>query len=197
MQFHDLLIAVIIIIITTIIWIIVSIIKAKTYNKLWGNTDKIEILWTFYPVLILMLIVSPSIRILYLIEELTIYDIVIKIIGHQWYWTYQINELNVNFDSYISREKETSLFRLLEVDNRLTLPYLTNIILLVTSTDVIHSWSVPSLTLKIDAVPGRLNRIIFMSNKAGVFWGQCSEICGVNHRFMPINVEFVHINILF
>lgn len=120
--------------------------------------------------------------------------ITIKSIGHQWYWSYEYSDfLNLEFDSYIIPRNEISTegFRLLDVDNRTVIPINSQIRILVTSSDVLHSWTVPSIGVKTDAVPGRLNQIRFYSNRPGLFFGQCSEICGANHRFMPIVIESV------
>lgn len=118
--------------------------------------------------------------------------ITLKTIGHQWYWTYEYSDFkNLEFDSYIipSRDINNFNFRLLEVDNRTVLPYLSHVRLITSSADVIHSWTIPSSGVKIDASPGRLNQIRFTLNRTGIFYGQCSEICGANHRFMPISIE--------
>ena len=121
----------------------------------------------------------------------------VKIIGHQWYWTYEYGDAAetlqevVNFDSYMLPESELTVekpYRLLEVDNRIVLPLFLQIRLLFTSADVLHSWAVPSLGIKMDACPGRLNQVGLFINRVGIFYGQCSEICGVNHSFMPIVV---------
>jgi heme/copper-type cytochrome/quinol oxidase subunit 2 len=121
--------------------------------------------------------------------------ITIKIIGHQWYWSYEYsdeyNTQELNFDSYMvaTSDLEKGQLRLLEVDNRLVLPANTHVRLIITSSDVLHSWAVPSLGIKLDACPGRLNQTTLFVKREGVFYGQCSEICGINHGFMPIVVE--------
>jgi cytochrome c oxidase subunit 2 len=161
-----------------------------------------ETVWTVVPSIILILLAIPSLKLLYSLDFL-IYEyepvITIKIIGHQWYWSYEYIVFNtvenlsydlLNFDSYMVPEDELSPegLRLLEVDNPLIVPGNTYIRFLVTSVDVLHSWAVPSLGIKIDAVPGRLNQLFTFIKRPGEFYGQCSEICGVNHGFMPIRV---------
>ena len=166
-------------------------------DKIWSNSNKIELIWTFLPVSILIFLIIPSIRILYLFEEpdTKISLVSCKVIGHQWYWSYQITDSINNrlcFSSYIiNRNSTSSPFYLLEVDNRLVLPFNTKVEILLTRKDVVHSWSIPSLGFKIDAIPGRLNLGVIRSLRPGVFWGQCSELCGVNHSFIPIMVEFI------
>lgn len=125
--------------------------------------------------------------------------VTVKVVGHQWYWSYEYSDYatqdgtSINFDSYMipEGELETGDFRLLEVDNRLVVPVDTHVRVIVTAADVLHSWAVPSLGVKMDAVPGRLNQTSFLAYREGVFYGQCSEICGANHAFMPIVVEAV------
>lgn len=115
-----------------------------------------------------------------------------KTIGHQWYWSYEYTDFkNTEFDSYIIQNNDLSPqnFRLLDVDNRIVLPFNSQIRLIVTAADVLHSWTIPSLSVKIDATPGRLNQTRFFLNRTGLLFGQCSEICGANHRFIPISIE--------
>ena len=161
----------------------------------------IEIVWTIIPAVILMFIAIPSFALLYSIDEIIDPSLTIKIIGHQWYWSYEYglndpyniesNEDVLAFDSYMVPESELTkgALRLLETDRRLVLPTKTHIRCIVTSADVLHSWAVPSFGIKIDACPGRLNQASLYIKRAGVFYGQCSEICGINHGFMPIVVE--------
>ncbi len=156
---------------------------------------ELEITWTILPGVILILLALPSLRLLYLIEETTNPLLIIKIIGHQWYWSYDYSITNdLEFDSFIipTRDLTPGDLRLLEVDNRLVIPWRLETRLLVTSADVLHSWTIPSAGIKADAVPGRLNQIILTAIKPGVFYGQCSEICGANHSFIPIAIEVVH-----
>uniref|UniRef100_M4H4P2 Cytochrome c oxidase subunit 2 n=12 Tax=Cellia TaxID=44534 RepID=M4H4P2_9DIPT len=166
-------------------------------NRYLLHGQTIEIIWTVLPAIILMFIAFPSLRLLYLMDEINTPSITLKSIGHQWYWSYEYSDfLNLEFDSYMipTNELEMSGFRLLDVDNRVVLPMNNQIRILVTATDVLHSWTVPSLGVKVDATPGRLNQINFLINRPGLFFGQCSEICGANHSFMPIVIESIPMN---
>ena len=162
----------------------------------------IEVAWTVTPSLILMIIAVPSFALLYSMDEIVDPSITLKAIGHQWYWTYELSDYSENdensivFDSYMVPEDDLTLgqLRLLEVDNRVVLPIQTHVRVLVTAADVLHSWALPSLGVKCDAVPGRLNQTSIFLQRPGVFYGQCSEICGVNHGFMPIVVEGVSLD---
>jgi heme/copper-type cytochrome/quinol oxidase subunit 2 len=155
----------------------------------------VEILWTLLPCVILLLIAIPSFSLLYAIEDFTIIESSVKIVGNQWYWTYELpaNGVEYIFDSVMVPEVDLNQtnngLRLLEVDNRLLLPIEKQIRLFITSTDVLHSWAVPSLGVKMDACPGRLNQVALWINRRGTYYGQCSEICGINHSFMPIIVQ--------
>jgi cytochrome c oxidase subunit 2 len=159
----------------------------------------IEIIWTVTPSLILIAIAVPSFALLYSLDEVVDPAITVKAIGHQWYWTYeysdyaQADDNSIQFDSYMIPDDELELgqLRLLEVDNRVVLPVNTHVRVVITAADVLHSWAVPSLGVKCDAVPGRLNQVPVYIAREGVFYGQCSELCGVNHGFMPIVVEAV------
>ena len=162
----------------------------------------IEIIWTLTPSIILMLIAIPSFALLYSIDELIDPAITLKVVGHQWYWSYEysdyndiVNDNQINFDSYMLSVDDLKIgdLRLLEVDNPVVLPINTHVRVIVTATDVLHSWGVPSLGVKVDAVPGRLNQLSIFLKREGTFYGQCSEICGVNHGFMPIVVKGVKI----
>lgn len=155
----------------------------------------IELIWTIIPALILVFIALPSLRALYLLDEVKTPAITIKTIGHQWYWSYEYSDFpNIEFDSYIipRNDLNPSEFRLLEVDNRTVIPFNTQIRLLVSAADVIHSWTIPSIGIKVDALPGRLNQLRMFSLRPGLLYGQCSEICGANHRFIPIVLEVVN-----
>ena len=160
----------------------------------------IEILRTIFPSIILMFIAIPSFALLYSMDEVVVDPaITIKAIGHQWYRTYEYSDYNssdeqsLTFDSYTIPEDDLELgqSRLLEVDNRVVVPDKTHIRIIVTPADVPHSWAVPSSGVKCDAVPGRLNQISISGQREGVYYGQCSEICGTNHAFTPIVVEAV------
>ena len=162
----------------------------------------IEIAWTVAPSLILVLIAIPSFALLYSMEEVVDPAVTIKAIGHQWYWSYEYSDYNTSdsegivFDSYMIPDDDLELgqLRLLEVDNRVVVPVNTHIRMIMTSADVLHSWAVPSLGVKTDAVPGRLNQTPIFIKREGVFYGQCSELCGANHAFMPIVVEAVSLD---
>jgi cytochrome c oxidase subunit II len=172
------------------------------------HNTRLEVIWTTIPTLILLVIALPSFALLYSMDEQFDPALTLKVIGRQWYWSYEytdtmelptgfnqsignskIIETNIVFDSYLDQDMEqTSFFRLLKVDNEVYLPVASHIRILVTSSDVIHSWAVPALGIKIDAVPGRLNQVSTFIERPGVYFGQCSELCGVNHAFMPITV---------
>ena len=161
----------------------------------------IEIIWTVIPSLILIVVALPSFALLYSIDEIIDPALTIKCIGHQWYWSYEYSDFEskfgaINFDSYMIAEDELELgeLRLLEVDNRIVLPINTHVRILVTAADVLHSWAVPSLGIKVDACTGRLNQTSVFILRSGVFYGQCSEICGSAHGNMPIVVEAVSID---
>lgn len=154
----------------------------------------IELVWTILPAITLIFIALPSLKLIYILDETNNPNITVKTIGHQWYWSYEYSDFKkVEYDSYIIPQNK-SRFRLLDVDNRIIIPFQSQIRIIVTATDVIHSWTIPSIGVKIDATPGRLNQINFNSNRTGLFYGQCSEICGANHRFMPIVIERISPN---
>ena len=178
-----------------------SQLKNPVPEKLIHGTT-IEIAWTVAPSLILVLIAIPSFALLYSMDEVVDPAVTIKAIGHQWYWSYEYSDYNqsdeqsIAFDSYMipEDELEPSQLRLLEVDNRMVVPVNTHIRIIVTAADVLHSWAVPSLGVKCDAVPGRLNQVPIFIKREGLFYGQCSELCGANHGFMPIVVESVSLD---
>ena len=156
------------------------------------ESQSLELFWTVAPTFILLVIGFPSIRLLYLIDEFYSPLVTLKTLGHQWYWRYEYSDFSdKEFDSYIVplSDLNTEDTRLIEVDNRIVLPFKTQIRNLISSADVLHSWTIPSLGVKADAVPGRLNQVRFFINRPGLLYGQCSEICGANHRFMPICIE--------
>ena len=169
----------------------------ELYFRSFTHDSLLEIIWTLYPTFILITIAVPSFALLYALEDYVEPDVTVKVIGHQWYWSYECGNYSqsegTSFDSYMINTEDLELgqFRLLEVDNPLVLPVNTYIRLLITSSDVLHSWAVPSFGIKIDACPGRLTQASLFIKREGVFYGQCSEICGVNHAFMPIVVESV------
>lgn len=155
----------------------------------------IEVIWTVTPAIILGVVAVPSFSLLYAVEEIIDPEVTLKAIGRQWYWSYEYNDMGkeIAFDSYMLGEEDLAEgeLRLLEVDNRVVLPVETNIRVIVTAGDVLHNWTVPGLGVKIDACPGRLNEVCMFIKREGVYYGQCSELCGVNHAFMPISVEVV------
>ena len=194
--FHDQVMFILIIIITTVLWLIVKALNGKAYHRYLVDGTLLEIVWTIVPAIILVLIALPSLKLLYLMDEVMDPALTIKAIGHQWYWSYEYSDYQtetLEFDSYMvpSSDLNKGDFRLLEVDNRLVIPINTHVRVLVTGADVLHSFSVPALAVKMDAVPGRLNQTGFFIKRPGIFYGQCSEICGANHSFMPIVVEAV------
>lgn len=193
-DFHDHAIIVITLIISLVGYAIASLIFNSLTSRNTVEAQRIETIWTVVPAIVLIVLAFPSLRLLYLIDETSTPTITVKAIGHQWYWRYEYSDFkDLAFDSYILPDNDLSpgQFRLLEVDNRTILPTNTEIRLLVTGADVIHSWTIPSLGVKADAIPGRLNQINIISTRPGVFYGQCSEICGANHSFMPIALEIL------
>ena len=152
----------------------------------------LEIAWTALPVLILVVIAIPSFKLLYFMDRAVDAEMTIKAIGRQWYWSYEYPDHgNFTFDSYMvpDEDLDEGMFRLFEVDNRVRVPAGVNIRLLTTASDVLHSWAVSALGVKLDAVPGRINETWFRVNEPGVYFGQCSELCGTYHAFMPIAIE--------
>lgn len=197
-------------IVVLIAWLMFSIIV----NFLeWDNSQKFdfthsnifEIIWTSTPALILFSLAAPSFTLLYSLDEITNPDLTLKIFGHQWFWSYEIsdfvmcskNEESIKYTSYflpnelLQEDDKKGFFRILETNKRLILPTKTHIRLLITAVDVLHSWTIPSFGIKVDACPGRLNQTSLLIKRFGMFFGQCSEICGVNHAFMPIVVVAV------
>ena len=188
--FHDYLIIVIIIIMCVVSYFIFFVLFTKTFSARIVADHLVESVWTILPIIVLIFLVYPSIYLLYLIDERRVeFLCTLKVIGHQWYWSYKMDGvLNLEIDSYIDSE---AVVRLIDVDNRIIVPSQEYIRALITSRDVLHSWALPSLGLKIDAVPGRLNQFVFIVILNSIIHGQCSEICGVNHSFMPIVIEAV------
>ena len=164
-----------------------------TPTKTTHNT-LLEVAWTAVPLMIVVIIALPSIKLLYFADRVVESEMTLKVIGNQWYWTYQYPDHNdVGFDSYMTEIEDLTEGqpRLLTVDNPVFLPAKTNIRLLFTSADVIHNWAVPSLGLKLDAIPGRINESWVHINSEGDYYGMCSELCGVRHGFMPIHIKAV------
>nr|ARO47934.1 cytochrome c oxidase subunit II [Rapisma sp. 1 NS-2017] len=195
--FHDHTLLILIMITILVSYMLFTLFFNKFINRFLIEGQMIEIIWTILPAVTLIFIALPSLRLLYLLDEIDNPSVTLKTIGHQWYWSYEYSDfLNIEFDSFMlpSSELNFKSFRLLDVDNRAILPMNTQIRILVTAADVLHSWTVPSLGVKIDATPGRLNQTNFFINQSGLFFGQCSEICGANHSFMPIVIESIPMN---
>ena len=154
----------------------------------------VEILWTVIPVVLLIIIAIPSFRLLYVSETIPKADLTIKAIGNQWYWSYEYPDYgDIVFDANMLNDDELSdpKLRLLETDTQIVVPINKVVKLQITSNDVLHAWTIPAFGVKMDAVPGRLNETWFKANREGIFYGQCSELCGPKHAFMPINVKVV------
>nr|YP_010481013.1 cytochrome c oxidase subunit II [Perula sp. 1 HFZ-2022c]UVN16535.1 cytochrome c oxidase subunit II [Perula sp. 1 HFZ-2022c] len=194
--FHDHTLIILIMITILVKYLMINLFFNKFTNRFLLEGQMIELIWTILPAITLIFIALPSLRLLYLLDELNNPLITLKSIGHQWYWSYEYSDFNdIEFDSYMipMNDMNSDNFRLLDVDNRIILPMNNQIRIMVTATDVIHSWTIPSLGVKIDANPGRLNQTNFFLNRPGIFFGQCSEICGANHSFMPIVIESISI----
>ena len=153
----------------------------------------VEVLWTLIPCLILIVMAVPSFKILYKQDTIPKVDLTIKAVGYQWYWGYEYPDENIIFESYMIKEEELkeNQPRLLTVDNELVVPVNKVVKVLITSNDVLHAWALPSFGVKRDAVPGRINETWFKAEKVGTYYGQCSELCGIQHAFMPITVRVV------
>lgn len=215
-SFHDDLMIFLTLIFFFVVYILYACLEAFVVKTGVGTSVRLvhastlEIVWTIVPALILVVIAIPSFSLLYSVDEVVEPLYTIKVIGHQWYWSYEVlhsdllewaegsdsEALNTSgsFDSYMLAQEEVNVadylkaYRLLSVDNHLFIPTETNVRVLVTSSDVLHSWAVPSLGVKLDACPGRLNQLSVFIKRDGIYYGQCSEICGVNHGFMPIGI---------
>ena len=220
-SFHNFLVVVEIFIGIFVLWMLLIVIfrfnnHSNSSSKIFTHSSVLEIFWTVIPALVLGVLAIPSFALLYSLDEQIEPSLTLKIIGHQWYWTYEYTDYNsllyvdstklpntlvefnttskdyssLIFDSYMKSTEDLikGSFRLLEVDNRAVLPINTHVRLLVTSADVLHSWAIPSFGIKIDACPGRISQGFLYIKREGVYYGQCSEICGVNHGFMPIVV---------
>nr|AYW52377.1 cytochrome c oxidase subunit 2 [Staphylininae sp. 1 ACP-2013] len=195
--FHDHAIMILLMITVLVGYIMGSLFFNKFNYRFLLEGQTIEMIWTILPAVILIFIALPSLKLLYLLDEINNPIITIKTIGHQWYWSYEYNDFEmIEFDSYMipTNENKLSDFRLLDVDNRMVIPFDSQIRLIITAADVLHSWTIPSLSIKLDATPGRLNQASMFVNRTGIFFGQCSEICGANHSFMPIVMESISMN---
>lgn len=205
--FHNYLMVFLIFIGAFVFWMLYQVIinfneTIHRIPKRFTHSSLLEIIWTILPAIMLLFIAIPSFTLLYALDEIIIDpDVTIKVVGHQWYWSYEYSDYTdltasgetISFDSYMIPTSDllNGTFRLLEVDNRVVLPINTHIRVLITAADVIHSWAVPSFGIKVDAVPGRLSQASLFIRRQGVYFGQCSEICGVNHGFMPIVIRTI------
>nr|YP_009414956.1 cytochrome c oxidase subunit II [Allocebus trichotus]ADM47260.1 cytochrome oxidase subunit II [Allocebus trichotus]AIW64353.1 cytochrome c oxidase subunit II [Allocebus trichotus]AIW64366.1 cytochrome c oxidase subunit II [Allocebus trichotus] len=192
--FHDHTLMIVFLISSLVLYIISLMLTTELTHTNTMDAQEVETVWTILPAVILILIALPSLRILYMMDEITTPSLTLKTMGHQWYWSYEYTDYeNLCFDSYMTptSELKPGELRLLEVDNRVVLPTEMSIRMLISSEDVLHSWTVPSLGVKTDAIPGRLNQATLMTSRPGIYYGQCSEICGANHSFMPIVLELV------
>nr|AII98475.1 cytochrome c oxidase subunit II [Lepilemur mustelinus] len=194
LYFHDHTLMIVFLISSLVLYVISLMLSTKLTHTSTMDAQGVEMVWTILPAVILILIALPSLRILYMMDEITTPSLTLKTMGHQWYWSYEYTDYeNLNFDSYMIplSDLKPGELRLLEVDNRVALPTEMSIRMLISSEDVLHSWTVPSLGVKTDAIPGRLNQVTLMTSRPGIYYGQCSEICGANHSFMPIALELV------
>nr|ACV92133.1 cytochrome c oxidase subunit II [Caenis pycnacantha] len=192
--FHDHTLLILVMITTLVGYLMISLFFNGYTNRVLLEGQTIEVIWTILPAVTLVFIALPSLRLLYLLDEISDPAVTLKTVGHQWYWSYEYSDFNqLEFDAYMipTTEIAEGVPRLLEVDNHTVLPVNAQTRVLVTAADVLHSWAVPSLGVKVDATPGRLNQTSFIMNRVGLFYGQCSEICGANHSFMPIVIESV------
>nr|YP_271834.1 cytochrome c oxidase subunit II [Japyx solifugus]AAV33407.1 cytochrome c oxidase subunit II [Japyx solifugus] len=192
--FHDHTMTVVMMITMLVGYMLASLFSNKYTHRYLLEGQTIEMIWTVFPAVVLVFIALPSLQLLYLLDEVNDPTLTLKTIGHQWYWSYEYSDFNqIEFDSYMipTNDLELNGFRLLDVDNRTVLPMLSQIRVLITAADVLHSWAMPAMGVKVDAVPGRLNQTSMFINRPGIFFGQCSEICGANHSFMPIVIECI------
>tara|TARA_Y100000768_G_scaffold121162_1_gene89571 strand:+ start:549 stop:1391 length:843 start_codon:yes stop_codon:yes gene_type:complete len=197
--FHDYMLLPIITAITVFVLFLVlyACIKFRaSNNKVASQTSHntmIEIAWTLVPCLILIVMAVPSFKVLYSQDKIPPAEVTVKAIGYQWYWGYEYPDENIIFDSYMIEEKDLKPGqpRLLAVDNEVVVPVNKVVKVLITANDVLHAWALPSFGVKRDAVPGRINETWFKADRTGTFYGQCSELCGIKHAFMPITVRVV------
>nr|YP_011014838.1 cytochrome c oxidase subunit II [Epyhemisphaerius bistriatus]WQB38519.1 cytochrome c oxidase subunit II [Epyhemisphaerius bistriatus] len=190
--FNDFTMMIISLITTMVLMMMYFNLMNKLTNRTIMENQILETIWTITPAIMLIMIALPSLKILYLMEEINNPSITIKTMGHQWYWSYQYSDKKkIELESYMTKKKNK--IRLMEVDNRIAIPFNTQTRMILSSSDVIHSWTIPSMGMKMDAIPGRLNQLSFSTKKPGVFMGQCSEICGTNHSFMPITMESINL----
>nr|ALF06682.1 cytochrome c oxidase subunit II [Fukomys damarensis] len=198
LNFHDHTLMIVFLISSMVLYLISLMLATKLTHTNTMDAQEVETVWTILPAVILILIALPSLRILYMMDEINDPSLTVKALGHQWYWSYEYTDYEeLDFDSYMipTTDLNPGELRLLEVDNRVVLPMEVPIRMLISSEDVLHSWAIPSMGLKADAIPGRLNQMTITSSRPGLFYGQCSEICGSNHSFMPIVIEMVPLEV--
>ena len=187
-MFHDHAIIILILITSITLFLVATTFFSKRFNKFIIEEQRIETIWTVSPAFLLIFLALPSLKTLYMIEDTKDSRVSLKTLGHQWYWSYEIpTKKEEEMEIFIEPSKA---FRLLKTREPLTLPSNSSIRSLITSADVIHSWTLPSLGVKSDAFPGRLNQSFIFSKRLGLHVGQCSEICGINHSFIPILINF-------
>jgi cytochrome c oxidase subunit 2 len=208
LYFHNYLILIMVFVTIFVMWMLTKVVLKFNHEdnptpNVFSHSSLLEIVWTIIPALILISIAVPSFALLYSLDELVDPVLTLKVVGHQWYWSYEYSDYYANvvsgefptiqYDSYMLPLENLieGRFRLLEVDNRVVLPTHSHIRLLITAADVLHCWAIPSFGVKLDACPGRLSQASLFIKREGMYYGQCSEICGVNHGFMPIVVEAV------
>jgi len=206
-ELHDQIMFYLVVILFAVAWILGSAMKTfsskqtQIVHKYSNHGTLIELIWTISPALVLVAIAFPSFKLLYLMDDVLDPAMTVKAVGHQWYWSYEYSDFvnddgeSIEFDSYMIPQEDLvdGQLRQLEVDSRVIVPVNTHIRFIVTAADVIHDFAVPALGLKIDATPGRLNQASVLIQREGVFYGQCSEICGVLHSSMPIAIEAVSV----
>lgn len=201
---HDRIIFYLLIVLAVVSWFFISSLMSNDHLAHLHHGNALELLWTITPAAILWAIGLPSVRLLYMMDEIIDPELSVKIMGNQWYWSYEYSDYSntdsddpqsIAFDSFMISDADLELgdLRLLAVDNYLVLPIHTSIRLLISSNDVIHSFALPSLGIKSDAIPGRLNSTGLIINRPSTYYGQCSELCGTMHAFMPIGVHAVTI----
>jgi cytochrome c oxidase subunit 2 len=192
---HDNIIFYLIIILSVVLWFFISSMYNKDHLSNLAHGNLIEVVWTITPAIILWVIGLPSLKLLYMMDEILDAELTVKAIGNQWFWSYEYTDYDeeIAFDSFMVADEDLELgeLRELAVDNYLILPINTSIRLLLSSNDVIHSFAIPSLGLKMDALPGRLNSLGFVINRESTFYGGCSELCGALHHAMPIGIKAV------
>ena len=197
--FHDYMLLPIITAITVFVLFLIlyTCIRFRASKNLVASTTShntlVEVLWTLIPCLILIVMAVPSFKILYKQDTIPKADVTIKAVGYQWYWGYEYPDENIIFESYMVDEKnlKKNQPRLLTVDNEIYVPVNKVVKVMITANDVLHAWALPSFGVKRDAIPGRINETWFKAEKTGTYYGQCSELCGIKHAFMPITVNVV------